>query len=592
MRKLKDIDLKYNFKVYLSFLKKYKLAVGAMLLIVLILEITYAIDKYLFKVLIDDGTLFVNGDVARPEFVNVLLVLAAVFIALIIGRFLFTFLKTHIIVKLESSLIRDLKMRFFNHIIHLSHNFHASNKTGSLISRLFRGSRAIESMTDVIVFNLSPLLFQLIVVFVSIVFFDLISAIVVLLTVTGFILYSLILQGKQKIHSNIKNREDDLEKAYLSDVMTNIDSIKYFGKEANIKKKFSRYSEKTKNALLRFWNFYRWLDSGQILILGIGTFFLIYFPTISFLNGELSLGTLVFIFTVFGNLGRPLYSFVWGVRRYYESMIDFEDLFQYGKIVNEIYDKHDASVLKIRRGGIEFKDVTFGYHKKKIFKKFNLKIEPNEKVAFVGHSGCGKTTLVKLMYRLYDVERGQILIDGKDIRDFKQESFRSELSIVPQECILFDDTIYSNIAFSKPGATRREVMRAIRFAQLDRVIAGFPKKERTIVGERGVKLSGGEKQRVSIARAILANKAVLLLDEATSALDSETEFEIQRDLLKLMKGRTSIMIAHRLSTIMHADKIVVMDKGKILQMGTHNQLLRQKGEYRKLWNLQKGGYIK
>ena len=186
---------------------------------------------------------------------------------------------------------------------------------------------------------------------------------------------------------------------------------------------------------------------------------------------------------------------------------------------------------------------------------------------------------------------GGILIDGKDIRNFKQESLRSESGIVPQECILFDDTLYNNVKFSKPEASRKEVLQAIKFAQLDRVINDFPKKEDTIVGERGVRLSGGEKQRVSIARAILANKKVLILDEATSSLDSETESEIQKDLQRLLQGRTSIIIAHRLSTIMNADRIIVLQKGKIIQQGKHFELINQPGEYRKLWNLQKGGYI-
>ena len=200
--------------------------------------------------------------------------------------------------------------------------------------------------------------------------------------------------------------------------------------------------------------------------------------------------------------------------------------------------------------------------------------------------------MVKLLYRFYDVNGGRILIDGKDIRDFKQESLRSELSIVPQECVLFDDTIYNNIAFSNSSASRKDVLRAMKFAQLDKVINEFPKKENTIVGERGVRLSGGEKQRVSIARAILADKKVLVLDEATSSLDSKTEHEIQKDLEKLMKGRTSIIIAHRLSTIMKADIIVVMRKGKIVQIGKHKDLLNQAGPYKHLWNLQRGGYIK
>ena len=224
-------------------------------------------------------------------------------------------------------------------------------------------------------------------------------------------------------------------------------------------------------------------------------------------------------------------------------------------------------------------------------KNFNLEIKPGEKVALVGHSGSGKSTLVKLLYRLYDVTAGRILIDNQNVKDVKQESLRSELSIVPQECILFDNTVFENIKFSNTKASKKDVMNAIKLAQLDKTVKNFPYKEKTIVGERGVKLSGGEKQRVSISRAILANKRVIILDEATSSLDSKTEHEIQDALKHLLKGRTSIIIAHRLSTIMNADKIVVLDKGKIVQIGKHNDLIRKKGAYRELWNLQKGGYL-
>ena len=247
--------------------------------------------------------------------------------------------------------------------------------------------------------------------------------------------------------------------------------------------------------------------------------------------------------------------------------------------------------MTIKSGEIEFKNVFFSYGNKKILDDFSLKIPEDKKIAFVGQSGSGKSTLVRLLYRLYDVNSGEILIDGKDIREFKQESLRGEMSIVPQDCILFDDTIYNNILFSNPSASKSEVMKAIKFAQLDKVIDQLPEKEDTIVGERGVKLSGGEKQRVSIARALLADKKILVLDEATSALDSETEYEIQKSLIDLMKGRTSIIIAHRLSTIMTADKIVVLKGGKIVQQGKHSELIEQPGEYRKLWNLQKGGYL-
>jgi ATP-binding cassette subfamily B protein len=209
----------------------------------------------------------------------------------------------------------------------------------------------------------------------------------------------------------------------------------------------------------------------------------------------------------------------------------------------------------------------------------------------VGPSGAGKTTLIRLLFRLYDVEGGQISVDGANIAEVAQTSLRESLSMVPQECILFDDSLYNNIAFSNPKASRDAVFRAIRFAQLEKFIAGLPAKENTIVGERGVKLSGGEKQRVSIARALLADKRILILDEATSSLDSETEHEIQIGLKDLMKGRTSILIAHRLSTIMSADIIVVLDKGRVVQQGKHQELIRKPGLYKKLWNLQKGGYI-
>ena len=280
-----------------------------------------------------------------------------------------------------------------------------------------------------------------------------------------------------------------------------------------------------------------------------------------------------------------------GLRGYNRSIADFHDLFQYGKVENEIKDKPNAENLEIKQGEIEFKNIQFRYHERAFFNNFNLIVPKNKKVALVGYSGSGKSTIVNLLYRLYDLEKGEITIDGIDIKDVKQESLRSEMSIVPQECVLFDDTIYNNVLFSNPKASRKEVLQAIKFAQLDKVIANFPYNENTIVGERGVKLSGGEKQRVSIARAILANKKILVLDEATSSLDSKTEHEIQQDLQKLMQNRTSLIIAHRLSTIMNADFIVVLDKGKIVQQGTHSQLINKPGTYRELWTLQKGGYL-
>jgi len=589
---IREIDFRYNLSVYWSFLKKYKLLFILALFVTLIVSVTYIIEKFLFKILIDRGTEFIEGSLPRPDFTVILFWVAVVYIASVIIRVFLKFLNVHFLIVLTSNMVIDLKKRFFNHIVGLSHEFHTTHKTGSLISRIIRGAGAIDRLNDVIIFNTAPLIFQVVLVTGSLIYFDLMPVVVIFITMLFFIGFSVYVQDKSKPYGGLSNKTEDREKGNLSDFLTNIDSIRYYGKENLVKKKYKQLAENSRSAGLDYSYFFRWLDAGQSLILGLGIFFLIYFPILKFLDGNLTLGDVVFIYTIYGNVTGPLWGFVHGIRQYYRSMVDFEDLFQYGKIENDIKDKHDAKDLKIRNGEVEFRNVGFDYEQRKMFKNFSLKIPENKKYALVGHSGCGKTTLVRLLYRLYDIKCGKILIDGIDIKDVKQESLRSEMSIVPQECVLFDDTIYNNVAFSNPRASKKEVLDSMKFAQLDKIIKDFPKKENTIVGERGVKLSGGEKQRVSIARAILANKKILVLDEATSSLDSETEHEIQRDLERLMEGRTSIIIAHRLSTIMHADKIVVMKKGKIVQMGTHNELIGQEGEYNHLWSLQKGGYIK
>ncbi len=591
-KKIETIDFKYNFRIYWDIMRKYKYLFIALLFFTSITESSQLVDKLVFKVLIDRGTEFAANTLLKESFINILIFISGIFALTMVVRAFAKWMFLHIINKIESSAIKDLKVKFFNHIIHLSHGFHTTHKTGSLISRLVRGGNNVERMTDVIAFNFAPLIIQIIVVCAALIYFSMIPAIVVLITVISFVGYSAFINHIQQGSRIAANEAEDAEKANISDIFTNIDSIKYFGKEDLIKKRFFQISEITKISMRKNWDYFRWLDPGQSIILSVGTFFLMYFPVKQFINNEMTLGTLVFIYAVYGNLMGPLFGFVYGIRNFYRAIADFDDLFQYAKVENDILDKPGAADLKIKKGTIEFKDVSFSFQKRKIFTKLNLKIPENKKVALVGSSGSGKTTLVKLLYRLYDLEGGAIKIDGTNICDVRQESLRSELSIVPQECILFDDTVYNNIAFSKPNATKEEVFAAIKFAQLDRIIEKFPNKENTIVGERGVRLSGGEKQRVSIARAILADKKVLLLDEATSALDSETEHEIQKDLERLMKGRTSIIIAHRLSTIMKADLIVVVDDGKIMDVGTHKQLLNNKSKiYTRLWKLQNKGYL-
>ncbi|MGV8169662.1 MAG: ABC transporter ATP-binding protein [Candidatus Nanoarchaeia archaeon] len=585
------IDFKYNMKVYLSILLKYRWLIFFLVIAIIIVELTLVFERLILKEVVDRGALFWDGTLGKDVFTSFIVLMLLLFLGLIVLRGAFSWTRMHLINKLESKAILDMKKRFFNHILGLSHGFHTSNKTGSLISRLVRGSSAYERMTDTIFFDFTPLFVQIFAVVIALSVFDLVSAITVFVVVVAFMSYSIYANRMIRKSNIIANDMEDDEKAMISDVFINIDSIKYFGKENTIKGKYYEKSNKTRAAYLKNWNYFRMLGAMQILIVGLGLAALLFVPFMRFLNHEITLGEIVFIYTIYGNIVNPMYRFVGGIRSYYRAMADFDALFKYELSHNEIIDAPDAKDLSVKKGAIEFRNINFSYKERKIVSGINLKIKAGQKVALVGSSGAGKSTIVKLLYRLYNLNEGEILIDGKNINEFKQESLRSELSIVPQDCALFDDTIYNNIAFSRPEASREEVLRAIKLAQLDKIIDKLSQKEETIVGERGVKLSGGERQRVSIARAILADKKILVLDEATSSLDSETEHEIQKALHELMKGRTSIIIAHRLSTVMSADTIVVLEEGRIVQTGTHAELIKKKGIYKKLWTLQKGGYL-
>ena len=362
---------------------------------------------------------------------------------------------------------------------------------------------------------------------------------------------------------------------------------------------FLIFSLLLKEARLDFWRYFSWHTSIQFAILGVGLTAMLYVSFTRFMIGALSLGSVALIYAAVWKLIPPLFGLIYGYRELIRSSVDMSGLFGILKEENDVKDEEGAQPLKVTEGRIEFKNVSFAYpteateEREAVLKDCTILIKKNMKVALVGPSGSGKSTIVKLLYRLFDLNEGEIRIDGQDISSVTQQSLRENMSIVPQEPILFDNTLFFNIAYGKPNASKAEVWRAIKFAHLDQFMERLPQKEKTFVGERGVKLSGGEKQRVSIARAILANKKILVLDEATSALDSGTEREIQKDLEKLMRGRTSIIIAHRLSTIMKADMIVVLSRGKVVEMGTHEELRdRQGGLYKKLWRLQQGGELK
>lgn len=586
-----EISVKENTRRFWEFLRPYKRIFFFLIFLSLVLQFIIVADRYLLKIVIDAGEHVSAGTLGAEGFIEILFVVLFIYAGLVAMNAVRSWLSIHNLNRLDQSVVADLKRAFFNHLLHLDYDFHTTHKAGQLISRITRGGKSVEGMLDSLMFNIVPLVFQLIVAFFFIATVHLAAAFSLVVFIIIFLVYTLWMY-KGVLEDNIRaNTQEDTEKADIGDFFANMDSIKYYGKERRIKKRYWDLSERTRIAYLRLWDHFKKIDVTQTIILGAGTIVISWLPIAGFLAGQNTMGDVAFVFSTWVGAIGWVYGFTFGVRNYYRAMADFESLYEYKKEQPTIKDLKGAGPLKVEKGLIEFKNVSFSYTGKQLFDNFSLTVRPTMKVALVGHSGAGKSTIVKLLYRLYDIDGGSIRIDGTDIRDVKQESLRSELAIVPQEAILFDDTIYNNVAFSRSGATRDEVLRAMRFAQLDRLVENLPNKEKTIVGERGVKLSGGEKQRVSIARAILADKKVLVLDEATSSLDSQTEKEIQDDLARLMEGRTAIIIAHRLSTIMSADNIVVLSDGKAVQQGTHEELIKQEGHYKHLWELQRGGYI-
>ncbi len=585
------VDFKKNLSAYWKFLSPHKKLFFGAVILVFISSFTLVLEKYLFKELIDQGTLFVNGTISNTTFIEIIFFILIIFLTTAIIGIICDWFRFHLLNNLERKIILDLKTKFFNHIIELSHNFHTSHRTGSLIARFTRGARALEGISDFLIFETIPLALDFTIIIIAFIFLDINSAIILTIMVIVFISYSLLVLKKQQIELVQFNKLEDLEKAYLSDSFTNIETVKFFGKHDYVKKRFFYLSSNAMDKMLDVWGYSRWMVSGHGIIFIFALVALLASPVIGLLNGATTIGTVAFIYTIYIGLASPLGRFTWHLRGFFNHLADFQSLNIYELIENEVKDKKDAKKLVVKNGEIEFENISFKYEKRKVLNNVSLKIRPREKIALVGHSGSGKTTLVKLLYRLYDVQKGKIMIDGKDLVNLQQESLRSELSIVPQEGILFNDTIENNIRFSKPNATKKEITNALKSAQFYKFVKSLPKKEKTLVGERGIKLSGGEKQRLSIARALLADKKILVLDEATSALDSKTESEIQKALWKLMENRTTIIIAHRLSTIMHSDRIIVMNKGKLVQEGTHKKLIKQKGVYKELWALQKGGYL-
>ena len=484
--------------------------------------------------------------------------------------------------------MRQLALETFRHIHALSMRYHITRKTGGLSRIIERGVKGVEFLLRFLLFNIGPLVLELLMVaVVFFVLFDVWYLAVVVATIAAYVWFTFkVTEWRVKIRKEMNDQDTDANQKAI-DSLLNFETVKYFGAEEREAHRYDMSMERYVAAALKTNYSLAFLNFGQSVLITAGLVAVMVLAAFGVQRGDLTVGDFVMVNAYMVQITLPL-NFLGSVyREIRQALVDMGEMFDLLEQPPEVSDKPDAGDLVVREGRVEFDDVHFGYDaEREILKGVSFTVSPGETLAIVGPSGSGKSTIGRLLFRFYDVTSGAIRIDGQDIRDVTQVSLHRAIGVVPQDTVLFNDTIYYNIAYGRPDATRDEVIAAARAAKIHDFITSLPDGYDTTVGERGLKLSGGEKQRVGIARTILKNPPILLLDEATSALDSQTEQEIQESLREISQGRTTITIAHRLSTIAHADQIVVLESGVIVEQGRHDDLLSRGGRYAGMWHRQ------
>jgi ABC-type transport system involved in Fe-S cluster assembly fused permease/ATPase subunit len=485
--------------------------------------------------------------------------------------------------------VRKLATITFIHMHELSLRFHLERKTGGLTRVLERGREGIEVIVRMVILQLIPTIVE-VSLLMAVLFwqFDWRYVVATLITVVIYMYYTYI-ATEWRIGIRRKMNDSDTEaNTKAIDSLLNYETVKYFGAEAREAQRYDRSVERYEEASVHTYTSLAVLNTGQAVIFTMGLTATMLMCAIGVRSGRNTVGDFVLVNAMMIQLYQPLNFMGMVYREIKQAIIDIEKMFNVLGREAEIKDKPDAKPLVVSAGTVRFEDVRFAYEPARpILKGISFEVPAGKTVAIVGPSGAGKSTISRLLFRLYDVSGGKILIDGQDIRDVTQTSLRASIGMVPQDTVLFNDTIRYNIRYGRWDASNAEVEEAARLAQIDNFIRMAPKGYETQVGERGLKLSGGEKQRVAIARTVLKAPPILLLDEATSALDSHTEHEIQGALDRVSKNRTSLVIAHRLSTIVGADEIIVLDQGRIAERGTHARLLALGGLYASMWNRQR-----
>jgi len=501
---------------------------------------------------------------------------------------LFTELREVVFARVTQQAVRRIALQVFEHLHALSLRFHLDRQTGGLTRDIERGTRGVSSLVSFTLYSILPTVIEVFMVLAwLVVYYEIWFAVITIVALTVYVLYTIAVTEWRTNFRRVMNDLDSRANTRAVDSLLNYETVKYFNNEKFESQRYDQSMARWQEAAIKSQTSLSVLNVGQSLIIAAAVTLMVWRATLGVIEGKMTLGDLVLVNAFMIQLYIPLNFLGVLYREIKQSLADMERMFGLMAQHREIDDNPDAKPLVVRGGEVVFQGVSFAYDAARpILRNVDLRLPAGQITAVVGSSGAGKSTLSRLLYRFYDLEQGAIRIDGQEIRSITQSSLRAVIGIVPQDTVLFNDTLEYNIRYGRPDASDDEIRAVAEAAHLTRFIASLPDGMQTRVGERGLKLSGGEKQRVAIARALLKRPALLIFDEATSALDSESEKAIQAELMEVSKGRTTLVIAHRLSTIVDADQIVVLENGQIVEHGRHAELLGRRGRYAELWELQ------
>ena len=490
--------------------------------------------------------------------------------------------------RVTESAMSKVGLEVFAHLHQLELDFHLGRQTGGISRDIDRGTNGINFMMRFMVFNILPTIIELVVVMLILLFaFDVWFSAVTLVCVVVYVVFSIKTTEWRTRFVKEANRLDSKSSTRAVDSLLNFETVKYFNNESFETKQYSSNLSAWEQARVDNRLSLALLNSGQALIIGLGVTGLMYLAAKGVAQQTMTIGDLVMVNLYLLQLFVPLNALGFIYREIRRALSDIENMFGLLRRQSTVQDKAQAPQLKVEQAAIEFEAVDFSYQsQRQILKKLSFSIAPGEKVAIVGPSGSGKSTIGRLLFRSYDINSGAIRIDGQDVRDVQQLSLRQAIGVVPQDTVLFNDTIWNNVAYGNTDASEEAIWQAIDMASLRTFVESIPDGVETLVGERGLKVSGGEKQRIAIARVLLKNPAILLFDEATSALDSESEQSILKAMADISANKTTLVIAHRLSTVVDANRILVVDNGEIVEQGSHQELLTHGGHYARLWRMQ------